>query len=271
MDTNCNFALVTGASSGIGLAISRELARRGYNLLMVSNEEEKLARLAGEIQAEYKIKALPFFMDLALADSAQKLFDYCSENNIKIEILVNNAGMFFFKDIVDTPPVRIETMINLQVLTPALLCRFFTEQMIRENTKGYILNMASIAAWMMMPGISLYSSTKSFLHCFSRAMRREAIDRGVSITTICPGAVATNLYNLPPRYLALGVRLGIILPPQRLAALAVKKMFQRKAEYIPGGFINRFFVFLVKLMPEWAIKKIRQTADQKANSKGIAC
>lgn len=258
MGGNGNFALVTGASSGIGLAISKELARRGYPLLMVSNEEEKLAQLAAEIQSEYKTRVLPFYMDLALADSAQKLFDYCSENSVKIEILVNNAGIFFFKDIVDTPPSRIETMINLQILTPALLCRLFTEQMIRENIKGYVLNMASIAAWMMMPGITLYSSTKSFLYCFSRAMRRETVEHGVSTTTICPGAVATGLYNLAPRYLALGVRLGIILLPQRLAVLALNKMFQRKTEYIPGGFINRLFVFLVKSMPEWLIRKIRK-------------
>jgi short-subunit dehydrogenase len=258
MDGNGNYALVTGASSGIGLEISRELARRGYPILMVSNEEEKLARLAGEIQSEYKTRALPFFMDLALADSAQKLFDYCVGNGITIEILVNNAGMFFFKDIVETPPSRIETMINLQVLTPALLCRLFTEQMIRENTKGYILNMASISAWMMMPGITLYSSTKIFLHCFSRAMRREAIEHGVSITAICPGAVATGLYNLSPRYLALGVRLGIIMPPRRLAALVLNKMFRRKTEYIPAGFINRLFIFIVKSVPEWLIRKIRK-------------
>jgi short-subunit dehydrogenase len=257
MDENLNFALVTGASSGIGLEISRELARRGYQLLIVSNEEEKLVRLAGEIQAEYKTRVLPFYMDLALADSAKKLFDYCAENRIKTEILVNNAGMFFFKDIVDIPPSRMETMINLHVLTPALLCRFFAEQMIRENIKGYIMNMSSISAWMMMPGIALYNSTKSFLHCFSRTMRRETIENGVSITAICPGGVATGLYNLSPRYIALGVRLGIIMPPRKLAVLSLNKMFQRKAEYFPGGFINRFFVFLSKSMPEWVIRKLR--------------
>jgi short-subunit dehydrogenase len=258
VDENIRFALVTGASSGIGLEITRELARRGHPILMVSNEEEKLVRLAGEIRAEYKIKAIPLFTDLALADSAQKVFDYCCENRIKIEILVNNAGMFFFKDIADTPPPRIETMINLQVLTPALLCRLFTEQMIRENIKGYILNMASIAAWMMMPGITLYNSTKSFLYCFSRAMRRETIEHGVSITTICPGAVATGLYKLSPRYIALGVRLGIIMPPKRLAVLVLNKMFKRKAEYFPGGFINRLFIFIVKSMPEWMIRNLRK-------------
>jgi short-subunit dehydrogenase len=265
MGGNLNFALVTGASSGIGMEISRELAMRGYPLLMVSNEEEKLVRLAGEIGTEFQIRVLPFYMDLSLADSAQKLFNYCVENRVKIEILVNNAGMFFFKNVVETPPDRIEKMINLHVITPAMLCRLFAEQMFLENTKGYILNMASVSAWMMMPGIALYSSTKSFLHCFSRAMRREAVDRGVNITTISPGAVATGLHNLPSRYLALGMRLGVILHPRRVAVLALKKMFQRKAEYIPGGFINRLLIFLVRIMPEWAIGKIRQTIKSGKN------
>ena len=253
-----NFALVTGASSGIGLALSRELAGHGYPLLMVSNEEEAIVRAAADINGEYHVTTLPLYMDLAQADSAQKLFDYCAANALKIGILVNNAGIFFFKDIVDTPPSRLETMINLHVFTPAILCRLFAEQMIRENREAYILNMASIAAWMMMPGITLYSSTKSFLRCFSRAMRHEVIDRGLSVTTVCPGAAATGLYNLPPAYMKLGIRLGIIITPQRLANLALKRMFERRAEFIPGGLINRLFILLVQSMPAWVIRRIRK-------------
>ncbi|MCL2762306.1 MAG: SDR family NAD(P)-dependent oxidoreductase [Treponema sp.] len=251
------YALVTGASSGIGLAISRELARRGYPLFMVSNEKEKLNEAATEIQAEYTVKIKILCMDLSQADSAQKLFDYCAENNIQIEILVNNAGIFFFNDVIDTPPFRMETMINLHVLTPAMLCRLFAKQMIDAQTEGYILNITSITSQMMMPGISLYGATKSFVRCFSRAMRHETLDRGVSITAISPGAVATNLYNLPPRYMKPGLGLGIIMKPERLARLALDKMFQRKAEYIPGGF-NRFFTFLVKSLPGFFVRKIKK-------------
>jgi len=265
-DENLKFALVTGASSGIGLEISRELARRGYPLLMVSNEEEKLVRFAAEFQSEYKIRALPFFIDLALADSAQRLFDYCAENRITIEILINNAGVFFFKDIVDIPSSSIERTINLQILTPAILCRLFAERMIRENIKGYILNMASIAAWMMMPGLTLYNSTKSFLYCFSRAMHRETIEHGISITAICPGAVATGLYNLSPRYLKLGMRLGVIMPPGRLAVLVLKKMFKRKAQYFPDSFINGLFILIVKSVPEWMIKLFRKIVRDRQSS-----
>ena len=262
MSGDTGFALVTGASSGIGLAISRELARYGYPLLLVSNEGEKLILAASEIQAQYQVKALTCCMDLAQRDSARQLFDYCGANNIQVCILVNNAGIFFFKDIIDTPPERIETMINLHVYTPALLCRLFAAEMIREKRQGYILNIASIAGWMMMPGITLYSSTKSFIHCFSRSMRHEVFDKGVSITTVCPGAAATGLYNLPPRYMKLGIRLGIIMPAPRLASLSLGKMFKRKAEYIPGGFINRLFIFIVSSLPEVLVRRIKRKIDK---------
>jgi len=262
MDGDKGFALVTGASSGIGLAISRELARRGYPLLIVSNEEEKIAKAAGDIQTEYRVNVLSLYMDLAQRDSAEKLFEYCEKNNIKTEILVNNAGIFFFRDVTGTQGELIEKVIDLHVRTPTLLSRLFAADLIRENRTGYILNMASIAAWMMMPGITLYSATKSYLHCFSRAMRCEIFDRGVSITTICHGAVATGLYGLAPRYMKLGIRLGIILTPERLARKAIKKMFQKKAEYIPGGFVNHLFIFLVNAMPEVLVRHLKKKIDK---------
>jgi hypothetical protein len=263
MNEQKNTALVTGASSGIGLAISSELARRGYSLLMVSNEEDRLITEARELEIKYGIKAATLCMDLAQTDSAQKLFDYCMTCNFKIDILVNNAGIFFFKYIIDTPPKLMETMINLHNLTPIMLTRLFAQHIIADNRKGHILNISSVSSRMMMPGIALYSGTKSFLRCFSRAMRNEVFYNGVYITTISPGAVATNLYNLPSVYLNLGKALGIIMTPQRLAFLAVKKMFQRKAEYIPGGFINTLFIFLVRAMPDPLIRIIKRKIDKK--------
>ena len=262
MDEDKNFALVTGASSGIGLAMSRELARRGYPLLLISNEEEKIFETAGETGKEFKVRTIPLYMDLAQRDSAKKIFDYCGNNNIKIEILVNNAGIFFFRDITDTMSERIEMTINLHILTPSLLCRLFAEQMTLENRKGYILNMASIAAWMMMPGITLYNATKSYLRCFSRAMRNEIFNRNISITTVCPGAVATGLYGLAPRYMKLGISLGIIITPERLASKAIHRMFQKKSEYIPGGLVNRLFICIFKSLPEWLIRRIKRKLDE---------
>jgi short-subunit dehydrogenase len=266
MDEEKRFALVTGASSGIGLAYGRELARLGYPLLLVSNEE-KIIDVALEIQAEYRVRVVSLFMDLAQRDSAQKLFDYCEKNGIKTEVLINNAGIFFFRNITDTESQSIEKIINLHILTPSLLTGLFADEMMREYARdkrmGYILNMSSISAWMMMPGIALYSASKSYLRCFSRAMRCETIDRGVSITTVCPGAVATGLYKLSSRYMKLGMRLGNIISPERLARLAIKKMLGKKPEYMPGGLINRFFIFIVMAMPEFLVKYLKIKIDAR--------
>ena len=275
MDEEKYFALVTGASSGIGLALARELARRGYPLLLVSNEEKRIAETAVEVGNEFNVRAVSLYIDLSQSDSAQKIFNYCAENNIKIEILVNNAGIFFFRDIIKTKPPLVETAINLHVLTPSLLCRLFAEQMAdsEENRslpgpgdvpprKGYIVNMASIAAHMMMPGIVLYSATKSYLRCFSLAIRHELYPKNIFVTTVCPGAVATGLYGLAPRYMKLGIKLGLIITPDRLAFKVINKMFKKKAEYIPGGFVNRFFIFIVESLPPPLVRRIKKMLDK---------
>jgi len=261
MDGQKNFALVTGASSGIGLALSTELARHGYPLLLVSNEEARLVETALELEAKYRVRAIALYMDLAQSDSAQRVFDYCEANALRIEILVNNAGIFFFKYVTETPCELAQTIINLHVLTPTILSKLIAQQMIRENRKGHILNIASISSRMMMPGIALYSSTKSYLRCFSRAMRNEVFDKGIGITTVCPGAVATGLYTFPSRYMRLGIRLGVVLSAERFARLALKKMFQGKAEYIPSGFLNRLFIFVVATMPEGLIRWLKRKID----------
>ena len=260
---NKNFALITGASSGIGLAISAELAKRGHHLLMVSIEGEKLAQEARNLEKIFNIKTFTLCMNLAEEDSAQKLFDYCKSNSIIIDILVNNAGIFFFKDVTDTSSDKIKTMINLHIITPSALCQLFAGQMIEDNRKGFILNMASVSSRMMMPGIAFYSSTKSFIRCFSRCMRNEVFDKGVSVTAISPGAVATGLYNLPSRYLKLGIKLGVIMKPERLAALAVKKMFKRRKEFIPAAFINTLFILIVNILPEKFVRKIKRKINAR--------
>jgi len=200
-------------------------------------------------------------MDLAQRDAAQKLYEYCETNDIPVEILVNNAGIFFFRDVTKTESALIEKVINLHVLTPTLLARLFADRMMKENRKGYILNIASIAAWMMMPGITLYSATKSYLHCFSRALRHETYNHGIGITTVCPGAVATGLYGLAPRYMKLGLFFRIIIKPEQLALKAINKMFKKKCEYIPGGLLNRFFIFIVKSLPEWLVRRLKKKID----------
>jgi len=237
---------------------------------MVSNDEAGIAEAAAELGARHGVRAIPLCMDLSLADSAQRLFDHCLDNGLEVEILVNNAGVFFFGDVVDIPDERANGMIALHMTTPAALSRLFARRMIARKTKGYILNVGSISSRMMMPGIAFYAATKSFMRVFSRAMRNEVFDDGVSVTTLCPGAVATGLYSLPPRFLKAGVRLGAIMLPERVARLAVRKMFARKAECVPGAFFNRLFILVVAAAPEAAVRWLRRKVNASARNADLS-
>ncbi|MEF9930886.1 MAG: SDR family NAD(P)-dependent oxidoreductase [Bacteroidales bacterium] len=274
-------ALVTGASSGIGVHYAAELARRGYNVILVSNKENEVKYIAANIALEIgaedisdlvqtKIEddesikfigeAMPnnkqwimgIYKNLAMPNSAEKLFEFYPN----IEVIVNNAGIFFFNDIVDCNMGRIETIINLHILTVTKLCRLYGERM-RNNKKGYILNMASISVHTPFPGISLYTATKSYIRTFTRAFYYEMKEYGVKVTVVSPGAVATDLYRLPKNLQELGVNLGIIYRPQKLAKRALDKLFIGKKEFIPGC-INRLFKPIFSLICGYEIMFVRK-------------
>lgn len=249
-------ALITGGSSGIGYAIAHELAGRGYNLVLVSNQEEKLYEVCEELSIQHKIKALPFYIDLAETGAAQKLYDWCRLEKIEIDVLVNNAGIFLFGEVVETNPEKAAQMLTLHCSTPALLCTLFGRDM-KKRRSGHILNISSLSAFMPYPGIGFYSSTKQFLKSFSRSLRTEMIDYNVNVTCICPGAVSTQLFELSEADHKKAINLGVMMPAGKSAKKAVNAMFKRKSTLIPG-FINRVFLLIVYLVPQSIILLIRR-------------
>lgn len=254
------FALVTGASSGIGLEYARQLASMGYDLLAVSNQKEQLEACVCAIEKEFEIKAVPLCLDLAVADAAERLFSYCIENGITVDILINNAGVFIFNDIVDTSPQRLETMMVLHMNTVTMLCRLFGSGM-KSRGRGYILNMSSLSAWMPVPGIALYGATKAYIRNFSRAMHHEMKPFGVGVTAVCPGGVSTGLYGLAPRYQRLGVRLGVLCTPERLVKKALRAMFARREIIVPG-LMNKLFVPVMAVMPGFLIRALKNRLSE---------
>ena len=207
-------ALVTGASSGIGLQYATQLARDYHtDLLLVSNQEEEQKKVAADLAAQYGVKTIPLYADLSKQDAAENLLQYCKDNNLVVDILINNAGVFFFNPYCETSMKRIELMLNLHMITVAKLTRLFGEEMInrqltaeeqaqklcrKPRQKGYILNMSSMSAWMAMPGIQTYHATKAFIYNFSKSLWYEFKPKGVNITVMTPGAVDTELFGLAP-------------------------------------------------------------------------
>ena len=149
-------ALITGGSSGMGLEFARQLAGRGFDILLVSNRPEELEKAAASLQSDFPVRVSAHFQDLALPDAADNLFTWCTEEEgILPDILVNSAGMFFFKELEVEDLGRVQAMVNLHVVTVTRLCLLFGSAMKRRGS-GRILNMASMAAVALVVFVSLF-------------------------------------------------------------------------------------------------------------------
>ena len=240
-------ALITGGSSGMGLEFARQLAGRGYDLLLVSNKEDDLAKAYEELVSEYKVQIQTRFQDLSEPRAADDLFAWCQGKDILPDVLVNNAGMFFFKELEVSDLDRIQAMVNLHVTTVTRLCILFSQAM-KERGSGRILIVSSMAAKLPTPGITIYSATKAYLRSFGKSLSFETKPYGVSVTTVCPAAIATPLYNLKDKWLRLGVRVRLIHTPQWLVRRALKAMFKGR-RLISPSIMNVYLPVLIASLP----------------------
>ena len=270
-------ALVTGASSGIGLQYATQLARDYHcDVLLVSNQKEELEQVAKDLAEQFNVRTIAHFADLSLQDAAEQLHDFCIQNKLVVDVLINNAGIFFFNTYCETSIKRIELMLQMHMITVAKITRLFAADMIqRELTpeeakqricghkrmKGYILNMSSMSAWMAMPGIQTYNATKAFIYNFSKSIWYELKPQNVGITVMAPGAVDTALFGLAPNLRKLAVALTVSIPPEKLVKRALRKMFRNKKADTPGV-INWLSTPLLKHTPDWMLflaqKKLSQ-------------
>jgi len=258
MVNDLNYALVTGASSGIGWHISELLAEKGYPVIAVSNRPLQLDDLKKNLEQKYGIQVVTINSDLSKENSAQEILDYCENHNLTIEVLVNDAGTLIFGEAVNVDLERTKSIINLQVTSPALLCRLFAGEMIKRGI-GYILNVSSVSSVMPYPTISLYGPTKAFLRYYTRALRTELKQYGILVTCLIPGATLTELYD-PGRFnTRLNRKLGIVQKPWNVANTGVRALFRNRPESIPG-FINKIIVFLLPLIPSFVVVFIYKRA-----------
>ncbi len=252
-----HFALVTGASSGMGLEFAKQLAQRGYNLLIVSNVPE-IEDAASDIKHQTpNIEVIDLVMDLGQQSSARELYNYAHEHDIEVEVLVNNAGVYHDRDILDDSEGFTSLIMNLHMYTPAMLCYLFGQDM-RERRKGYILNVCSVTSKMAAQRLGTYGSTKAFLAHFTRALHIELRQYGVKVTDVSPGAVDTGLYSIRPIMTRLGKDLGIIVSPKTLVRRALRALFRGRAKIIVPTIFWKVLSFLILLLPTSVLQLIRR-------------
>ena len=247
-------ALVTGGSSGMGLEYARQLAEIGCNLLLVSNQREELENVAASLTDQFPVRVMTHYQDLAIETAADELLDFCHTENLQIDILINNAGMFFFEELTPENEPKALTMMRLHTFTPTRLCILFGNEM-KQRGYGYLINMSSMAATLPMPGITIYAATKAYLKSFGKSLYFEMRPYGVGVTTVCPGAIATPLYKLKPSLLNLGVKIGLIGTPQWLVRKALKGMM-RKKRVVKPGFMNIYLPPLIAVLPKRLVNRL---------------
>lgn len=249
------YALVTGASSGIGYEYAYVLAEKGYDLLIVSNEEA-INDKAEELRKQFPDrKIIPLVRDLGKQDAARELFEWCQKEGIAVEVLINNAGVYHDRDFLDDSAGFTELILNLHIHTPVMMSYYFGQEMVKHH-EGYILNMSSVTSNYGIQRMSTYSTTKGFLRLFSRSTHIELKSKGVTVTCVRPGAVATPLYNLDEKAIKSGLAIGAIVTPRHLAKQGIKALFKGKHEITPGFFTK--ILNLVPYLPVWLMKLIRK-------------
>lgn len=257
-------ALVTGGTSGMGWEYCRQLAARGCNILMVSVQKDLLNTLPDTLAAEYGVKAWGLYMDLSRESAAREVWDFCQQQHLEIDILVNNAGMFFFHEIDAATHDKVLAMLHLHVYTPTRLVMLFGEAM-KEQRRGYIVNMSSMTAQLPTPGTTVYSATKAYLKSFSKSMYFELAPYGVGVTTVLPAAVATPLYRLSPRLMKLGTSVGLIRTPHWLVKRALRGML-RKRQVVKPGLTNYLLPVLIRLLPNPLEQKIWNSVKKNSGN-----
>ena len=188
------YALVTGATSGIGYHLAQLLAERGYNLIIVARTIEDLQCVAAEFSAAYDVDVMPIAKDLFLRNSPFEIYEEVRGKGIYIDILINDAAQGLYGKFIDTDIERELAMLQLNIGTYITLTKLFLRDMV-ERRQGRILNVASIASKLPGPYQSVYHGTKAFIHSFTEAVRAEVADYGITVTSLLPGVTATDFFH----------------------------------------------------------------------------
>ena len=249
------YALITGASKGIGKAIAEELAAKQTDLILIARSGFLLKEIAEDLSTRYGIKADYLAIDLSDPIASIEISDWIKQKGYAVNILVNNAGYGLSGPFEQYSAKENRDMMQVNMNVPVELTNLLLPEL-KKHPKAYILNIASAAAYQAVPGLMVYAATKSFILSFSRGLAFELKKTTVSVTVVSPGGTDTDFANrakVGSKAVKAGEKLN--MTPEEVAKLAVKAMFARKTEIITG-LINQLGSFLVWLLP----KKLVETS-----------
>ena len=249
------FALITGASKGIGKAIAELLAGRGYDILLVARSSDLLEQVSNEIHTTTNRNCHWLALDLSADQAAETVFEWCNTNGFEVAVLVNNAGYGLSGSFENYTAREHADMLQVNMVTLTKLTRLFLPGMLKQSN-GYILNIGSTSAYQALPYLSAYAASKAYVLTFSRGLFHELRKTNVSVTCVCPGPTDTNFVNranVGAKALKAAERFN--MSPKAVAKIALDSLFNRKPEVITGG-MNKLSAFFAWLLPKSLVENV---------------
>lgn len=246
MTRKSSYTLVTGSSMGIGKAIAGDFASKGENLLLVARSKDRLDELAATLSGRFGVDVRICSEDLGEPNGPQRVFDYCAAHGIVVDRLVNCAGFSVFGNFVRMPQEELHQMAMVNMVALAEMIRLFLPGMI-ERRQGTVINIASLAAFQGVPGMGLYSATKSFVVTLTEAIGEETRGSGVRVFAVCPGFIDNDHF-----YSRAGHdRQQIIVPISGpdVVIRAVRRGLTARSLVVMPTLFDRLMVFGQRLLP----------------------
>jgi len=242
------YALITGATDGIGYHLAKKFAENNYSLVIVARNEEALNKTALELKQQFNIEVKTLARDLFDVDNAFDVYNEMQVQDIKIDVLVNDAGQGLYGEFVDTDIHRELDIIQLNISSLVVLTKLFLKDMV-DRGEGKILNLASVASKLPGPWQSVYHGTKAFVLSFTEAVRQEVKDKGVVVTALMPGATDTDFFRKADMLESKVVAEGKLDDPAKVAEDGYNALMNNDDKVI-SGFKNKAQVAMSNLMPD---------------------
>jgi len=265
MSTNQEYALVTGATSGIGYELAKLFAKDNFNLVIVARNGEELEKRAAEFRTEYQIEVVPIAKDLFLRESPFEVYEEVKQRGLTVTALVNDAGQGQYGEFTETDINRELDLIQLNIGAYVILTKLFLKEMVARGA-GKILNVSSIGGEMPGPLQAVYHATKAFVTSFSEAIRSENKDRGILITALLPGVTDTDFFRKANQEDAKMVKESDLADPARVAKDGYEALL-RGDDKIVSGFMNKAMVASSHIMPDSAVADMMHKSMEPTDKK----
>ncbi len=254
-DSTRPLAVITGASAGIGREFARQLARRGFDLLLVARDAERLSALGAELRAEHGVAADAWPADLSRDDGMRPLAEFLAQNE-RVTLLVNNAGFGTKGKLATRPVAEQATMLELHVMAPMLLTRAVLPRMIARRD-GRIITVASVASFTASPGNVNYCATKAYNRVFTEGLALELSGTGVRVQVLCPGFTHTEFHDRMQVDKSKGIPGWAWLEADRVVRESLDAAFGNGPVVVIPGKRYRAVVFALRYMPLW-VRRLMQ-------------